>query len=115
MLVGILGNAGLALADAPAGTHNQSALKNVVYASQCAADLTRQMLTYAGKGLLKMSPVELSGQVREITKLVQSSIPKLVELKLTLALGLPSVEAGAVQLQQVVMNLVINGAESIGE
>jgi PAS domain S-box-containing protein len=115
LLVGILGNAGLALADAPAGTPYQSALKNVVYASQCAADLTKQMLAYAGKGLLKMSPVELSEQVREITKLVQSSIPKSVELKLTLAEGLPSVEADAVQMQQVVMNLVINGAESIGE
>jgi PAS domain S-box-containing protein len=115
LLVGILGNAGLALADAPAGTPYQSALKDVVYASQRAADLTRQMLAYAGKGLLKMGPLELSGQVREITKLVQSSIPKSVELKLTLAETLPSVEADAVQIQQVVMNLVINGAESIGE
>jgi two-component system CheB/CheR fusion protein len=115
LLVGILGNAGLALGESPAGTRCQSALMDVIYASQRAADLTRQMLAYAGKGVPDVHPLDLSELVREISKLVHSSVPKSVELKLDLSGQLPSVEADAGQMQQIVMNLVINGAESIGE
>lgn len=115
LLVGILGNAGLALRDAPAGTPYQSALKDVIHASQRAAGLTRQMLAFASKGVLDLHPLDLSGLVREITKLIDSSIPKSVELKLNLSENLPSVEADACQMEQIVMNLVINGAESIEE
>ena len=115
LLAGILGNAGLALGEAPPGSSYHSALKNVVYASQRAAELTRQMLAYAGKGRLNVRPLDLSDLVKEISKLLESSIPKSVELQLNLAPGLPPVKADSGQMQQVVMNLVINGAEAIGE
>jgi PAS domain S-box-containing protein len=115
LLAGILGNAGLAMADAPKDSPYQSALKDVIRASQRAADLTRQMLAYAGKGRINIQPIDLSQLVKEISKLVESSIPKSVELALNLATELPPVEADAGQMQQVVMNLVINGAEAVGE
>ncbi|HTV16965.1 MAG TPA: chemotaxis protein CheB [Acidobacteriaceae bacterium] len=115
LLAGILGNAGLALSDAPAGTPYESALRDVVHASQRAAELTRQMLAYAGKGRLNVRALDFSVLVREISDLMQSSISKSVELKLDLAKDLPAIEADSGQMQQVVMNLVINGAESIGE
>jgi CheY-like chemotaxis protein len=52
--------------------------------------------------------------VREISRLVQTSIPKTVHLRLQLADDIPLVEADPGQMQQVVMNLIINGAEAIG-
>jgi PAS domain S-box-containing protein len=115
LLVGILGNAGLALSQAPAASAYQDALKDVICASQRAAGLARQLLAYASKGVLSMHPVELSGLVREIAKLIDSSIPKSVELQLNLSKELLSVEGDSCQMEQIVMNLVINGAESIGE
>jgi PAS domain S-box-containing protein len=115
LLVGILGNAGLALSEAPAASAYQHALKDVISASQRAAGLARQLLAYVSKGVLSMHPVELSGLVREIAKLIDSSIPKSVELQLNLSKELLSVEGDACQMEQIVMNLVINGAESIGE
>ncbi len=115
LLAGILGNAGLALSDAPPGTPYHSALKDVVHASQRAADLTRQMLAYAGKGRSVVRPVNFSELVRDVTNLLRTSIPKSVELELQIAQNLPSVEADASQMQQILMNLVINGAEAIGE
>ncbi len=81
LLSGILGNAGLALSDAPAGSPYQSALKDVVRASQRAADLTRQMLAYSGRGRFVVRPLNLSELVLEVSKLVRSSIPTSVELK----------------------------------
>jgi len=51
--------------------------------------------------------------VEEIAGLVHASIPKLVRLELDLDRDLPAIEADASQLQQVVMNLAINAAESM--
>lgn len=115
LLSGILGNAGLALSDAPPGSPYQSALKDVVKASQRAADLTRQMLAYSGRGRFVVRPLNISDLVREIGTLVRSSIPMSVELKYELADKLPAIAADSGQVQQVIMNLIINGAEAIGE
>ncbi len=61
LLSGILGNAGLALSDAPPGSPYQNALKDVVRASQRAADLTRQMLAYSGRGRFVVRPLNSVG------------------------------------------------------
>jgi CheY-like chemotaxis protein len=86
-----------------------------VSASERAADLTRQLLAYAGKGRFVLERIDLSQLVREIEPLIHTSIPKMVDIQLDLGVGLPSVEADPGQIQQLVMNLIINGAEAIGE
>jgi two-component system cell cycle sensor histidine kinase/response regulator CckA len=53
--------------------------------------------------------------VRDIGALIQSSISRKVQIRLELASDLPSIEADAGKLQQVIMNLIINGAEALGE
>jgi PAS domain S-box-containing protein len=115
LLTGILGNASLALESAAPGNPTREMLQEVMRASQRAADLTRQMLAYAGKGRFVIEQVDLSELIREIIALVQTSIPKTVQLRLELKIDLPVVDADASQLQQVVMNLVINAAEAIEE
>jgi CheY-like chemotaxis protein/two-component sensor histidine kinase len=75
----------------------------------------RQLLAYAGKGRFLIEAVDLSDLVRQIANLLQTSIPKNVQLRLELMDGLPSVEADVTQIQQLIMNLVINGAEAIGD
>ena len=61
-----------------------------------------------------MQPVDLSAAVRDITKLVTSSIPRSVRVIFDLDSKLPPIQADLIQLQQIIMNLVINGAEAIG-
>src|SRR5260370_21962890 len=77
--------------------------------------LTRQMLAYSGKGKFIIEPVDISDLVREMTTLVQASVPKTVALRLRLAPDLPPVVADVAQVQQLIMNLVINWAEAIGD
>lgn len=115
ILSGVLGNASLALDDVSPGSHLASRLADVVNATERAAQLTRQLLAYAGKGRFVIELLDLSQQVREISGLVQTSVPRTVQLRLELADGLPCIEADAAQIQQVIMNLVINGAEAIPE
>ncbi len=114
LLTGILGNASLVyseIGDNPL----RPRLREIVSASERAADLTRQLLAYAGKGRFVVEPISLSDMIKEILVLVQTSIPKNVDLKVNLTPGLPPIEADVAQIQQLIMNLVINGAEAIGE
>src|SRR5205823_3865740 len=115
LLVGIMGNASLAIDMLPESSPLVPLLDDVVLASQKAADLTRQMLAYAGKGRFVSEPTDLSALVQDITGLVRTSISKRVRLDLKLQADLPPIEADPTQIQQLVMNLLINGAEAIGE
>jgi PAS domain S-box-containing protein len=115
LLVGIMGNTSLA-AESISGNHPaRPMLKDVMAASEAAGNLTRQLLAYAGKGRFLIESVDVSDLIRQIAGLMQTSIPKSVQLRLELAPELPAVEADVTQLQQLIMNLVINGAEAIGK
>jgi PAS domain S-box-containing protein len=112
LLVGILGNGSLAIDMLSPSSPVTPLIEDVVRAGEKAAELTRQMLAYAGKGRFVNKAVDLSESVREIIPLVRFSIPKRVQLRLNLARGLPPIEADPSQVQQIIMNLVINGAEA---
>jgi two-component system cell cycle sensor histidine kinase/response regulator CckA len=114
ILVGILANSSL-LADsiAPENPYSEP-LKEIASAAERAAGLTRQLLAYAGKGRFVIEDVNLSASIREIYALVKVTIPPSVQVRLELSDDLPLVEADVGQLQQVIMNLVINAAEAVG-
>ncbi|HWA25065.1 MAG TPA: transporter substrate-binding domain-containing protein [Lacunisphaera sp.] len=94
---------------------NEERLAHIETAARRAADLCRQMLAYAGKGQFIVGRLDVSGLVRETTQLLQVSISKKARLEVTLAPDLPAVEADATQIQQVVMNLVINASDALGD
>ena len=113
LLTAILGGASLLQEELPPDSPVAGHVKIVMNASECAAQLTRQMLAYSGRGRFVVEHLELSNQVREITQLLEASISRDVELVLNLESPGAFVEADAGQIQQLVMNLVINGAEAI--
>jgi len=115
LLVGILGNASLALESISPASPVREMLQDVVKATEQAAHLTKQLLAYAGKGRFFIQAIDLSEMVKETVSLLQTSIPRSVQLRLNLAGNLPCIEADPTQMQQLLMNLVINGAEAIGE
>ncbi len=115
LLVGIIGNASLAQDSLPAGSPIQETLGEIVKAGERAAHLTREMLAYSGKGRFIIQPLNLSDAVLDITNLMRSSIPNRVMVSLDLAPALPLVEADPGQMQQLIMNLVLNAAEAIGD
>jgi CheY-like chemotaxis protein len=73
------------------------------------------LLAYSGRGQFVVGPVNVSDVVGEISTLVKASIPKTVEVRLELERRIPAIEADRSQIQQLAMNLVINGAEAIGD
>jgi PAS domain S-box-containing protein len=115
VLTVILGAASTALLTVPVENPARKDIENVISAAQRAAALTRQMLAYSGKAHIEIRPMDLSLHVREITSLLETTVPKKVQLRLELLDALPPIEADVAQIQQVIMNLVINGAEAIGD
>ncbi|MFN7992966.1 MAG: response regulator [Bryobacteraceae bacterium] len=115
LLVGILGNASLALEGMDEADPNRTLLEDIMAASERAADLTKQLLAYAGKGRFMPEKVDLSALVRQIGNLIYASIPKHVQLQLDLKPGIPAVEGDPGQLQQLIMNLIINGGEAVDD
>jgi CheY-like chemotaxis protein len=90
-------------------------LQDVITAGERAAQLTRQMLVYAGKDHGKLQPVDMAAAARELIPLLTASTPKMVRLSLDLDDDVPLVDADVAQLHQVMMGLVINAVESIPE
>lgn len=115
LLTGILGNASMALGALPAQHPARRFLEGVIHAGERASHLTGQMLAYSGKGRFVVQPVDLSEFIDQMLELIRSSVHRTVRLDVDLARGLPPIEADAAQLQQLLMNLVINAAEAVGE
>jgi len=115
LLTAMLGNASLARLDLPPDSPAQPALVRIEQAAVRAADLCKEMLAYSGRSQVAVAPVDLSALVEDITKLVQVSISKKCVLKLELPDGLPSIMGDSTQIRQIVMNLVMNASDAIGE
>ena len=113
LLTGILGQASLALAVLPPDSPARGPIHKAAGAAGRAADLTRQLLAYAGKGQYQIASVDLNELIIENIGLQETAMPPRARLRLELAPDLPTVLADRGQMQQVLMNLVINAAEAI--
>ncbi|HET9465716.1 MAG TPA: ATP-binding protein [Gemmatimonadales bacterium] len=111
----VLGNADIALNNLTEGSPAREPLEEVVRATLRAADLTRQLLAYSGKGAFVIRHLDLSAEVREMATLLRTSISKQATLAWELAPDLPSVTADPTQIRQVVMNLITNASDALGE
>jgi signal transduction histidine kinase/CheY-like chemotaxis protein len=111
LLTGILGHANLARRST-VPSEIDACLEQVEQSTERAAELCGQMLAYAGKGRFEIGHVDLSAAVHETTSLIRASIGRTVRLELQLAMGLPIVEGDLTQIRQIIMNLVLNGAEA---
>ncbi|NJN18045.1 MAG: PAS domain-containing protein [Oscillochloris sp.] len=115
LLVAVLGNASLALDELADTSAIRESLQQIELAARRAADLTRQLLAYAGKGRLSTRAVQVNTLIQEMTSLLRTSLPRSVQLQCELSHDVPLIEADPTQIGQVIMNLVINGGEAIGE
>lgn len=115
ILMAIIGNADLALMRINKESPAVENLNQIESAAARAADLAKQMLAYSGKGRFLIETLDLNVLLNEMLHMLQVSISKKALLRLNLNQHLPPVEADATQLRQIVMNLVINASEAIGD
>jgi PAS domain S-box-containing protein len=90
-------------------------LPNINKAAHRGADLCRQMMDYAGKSLLIMQQVKMAELVEDMLRMLKSTTSQNAVITSALADNLPEIQGDASQLRQIVMNLIINSSEAIGE
>ena len=114
-LVGVQGNACLALAEAPEGSGLHERLERIVGACERTSKVIRQMLAYAGHVTCDTRPLELNRLIEDMAEFMRAGVPKNIALLTELDPALPKIEGDNGQLQQVVTNLLVNAIEAIGD
>jgi PAS domain S-box-containing protein len=115
LLASILGYIDLASLDiaqpAEAINHLQAALKS----TRKAAELTRAMLTYSGQNRMRLQQCNLSDLLESMGPLMRASISTNCQLVQKLQCDVPLITVDVALVQQVILNLLINASEAIGE
>ena len=112
MLVGVLGNASLALEHLDRGSAPWRHVAQVQTATEHAAELVGQLLAYSGRGRFEARTIDVARLVEEMSGLLRTSIPRSVALEVSCD-AQHGVQADATQLRQLVMNLITNAADAI--
>jgi len=115
ILTSIIGNANMAVMRLNPESPALDNLHRIEKAADRAADLAQQMLAYSGKGIFVVNNLDLGRMLEEMLHMLEVSISKKAVLRLNLVPNLPLVEADATQMRQVIMNLIINASEAIGD
>ena len=114
LLVGVLGNSDLALREIPRGAPGRAAVEAVREAGLRAAELTNQLLAYAGRGGAGSVRVHPSEIVDELLRITAPSIPKNVAFEIDVPHGL-AVRGDPSQVRQVLLNLIANARDALGD
>jgi PAS domain S-box-containing protein len=115
LLGSMMGNVSLAQSQLPAHHPGVKNLEKALSAMERAAVLTQQMLAYSGKGKFQICTIDLWGIVVEHVGLLKASLPKNVKLIADPPPTPVYVNGDPGQIEQIIMNLIINGGEAIGE
>jgi two-component system cell cycle sensor histidine kinase/response regulator CckA len=115
LLMAILGNIDMSLSYLPADSAARARIEQAALAARRATDLTRQMLAYSGKGRFATAGFDLRELVRENADLFQSAVAKSVSMILKPDVEGCMIEGDPGQIQQVIMNLITNASEAVGE
>jgi signal transduction histidine kinase/ActR/RegA family two-component response regulator len=113
LLVGVLGHAELARRCVPEASEARALIDAIETAGRRAAELTRQLLAYSGKGRFVVESVDLSALLRESVELLGTAIARTATVEYQLASDLPLVDADATQVRQVAMNLLTNASDAL--
>ncbi len=115
LLMAIMGNIELALFDENTSASSREYLNSAAKAVHKASELTSQMLAYAGKGRNIIEDTCLNDIIKDVMPVFDTSVPNRISIITDLDPALPMISVDKGQMKQIIINLVINASESIGD
>jgi signal transduction histidine kinase/ActR/RegA family two-component response regulator len=115
LITTIQGYAQLVMSRLPEEYREMKGLKEIIQASEKAAGLTRQLLTFSRRDTATGGALELDAMVHDTMGLIDRMLGEKVEVELDLSSGLPTIVGDTQQMSQVVMNLAINARDAMPE
>jgi PAS domain S-box-containing protein len=113
LMQAILGYSNLLDRRLPQGDPNHDAVKQIQKSLAHASSLTRQLLAFSRKQVLKPKLLPLNNAVSDMTQLLQRVLGETIQLKMTLATPVPWVRADPGQVEQLILNLAINARDAM--
>jgi PAS domain S-box-containing protein len=114
LLGGILAQAELLESEMPVGPPSQE-IQRIKTSVIRGSEIVRELMIYAGRDTRDLDSVDISLLVEEMLELLKISISKRSTLEIDLCKNLPPLRGHAPQIRQVVMNLIMNASEAIGD
>lgn len=115
LLASILTNAELAEAQLAEGKSPIEEIQTVRAVAIRTAEIVRELFVYSGQDQATLETADVSRLVEEMLQLLKVSISKHAALKTNLAKELPAVRLNSAQIRQILMNLIVNASESLGD
>jgi PAS domain S-box-containing protein len=115
ILFAVTGNIEIAMDDIPPESSSRQILEEAFKAANRAAELTRKILAYSGSGFFTFKEIDINSMIQENTHLLKSVIPETVSFSLNLADHIPLISADPEQIQRLIMNILVNAFEALGE
>ena len=98
-----------------AGSSCKEELRSIRDVAMRGSEIVRQLMIYAGKESAVVELIDLSKIVDEMLALLKVSVTKHAVIKANLDRDLPAIRASAAQIRQIVMNLITNASDAIGD
>jgi len=88
-------------------------LEAIEKSAQRASDLTKRLLIFSRKVESKLRPMDLNNEIEQVSKMLESTIPKMITIELHLVENLKIINADPVQIEQIMMNLGVNARDAM--
>lgn len=113
LLLGVIGQVDLLKARLPEESPHRALVEQIEVAALRGSDLAKKMLSYSGRGVVAVEPVDVRELADEMRRLLEVRVPGIRSEHQEAPL--PPIEADPVQIRQVLLNLIVNASEASGE
>lgn len=115
LLQAILGYTQMLLLEKEKDSPEFTKLKQIEKSAHRASELTRQLLTFSRKVESELRPLDLNNEVRQAQKILERTIPKMIDMELYLQKEAWTINADPMQMEQIVLNVAVNARDAMPE
>ncbi|MEW6113108.1 MAG: CHASE domain-containing protein [Thermodesulfobacteriota bacterium] len=115
LLTVVNGYAELLITDKAHDDPDYEDLEKIYSAGHRGADLVKRLLTFSRRAESNPKPLNLNHQIEQVKTFLDRTIPKMIAIELSLSENLPAINADPTQIEQILMNLAVNGKDAMPE